>query len=237
MKGIVLAAGRGSRLGPATASVPKPLMEVGRRRCIDFALEALLGVVDEVVVVTGHMADQVEAHLAAHWADRPVSSVRNPDLEAGNLTSLRAARGAIGGEPFVVTNADHLFPADMYTAFFRPGAGVSIACERDRTILDDEMKVVAQGTDLEQISKTLPTFDGAYIGTTSVGGGASAAYWAAFDRVASSAPLASASVEMVLAELARDPATAPQVCWIEGLRWFEVDTEEDLALARAGLGA
>lgn len=237
MKGIVLAAGRGSRLGPATASVPKPLMQVGGRRCIDFALEALLAVADEVVVVTGHMAEQVEAHLAAHWADRPVSSVRNPDLEAGNLTSLRAARSAIDDAAFVVTNADHLFPADMYSAFFQPGAGVSIACERDRTILDDEMKVVAQGSDLQQISKTVPTFDGAYIGTTSVGSAASAAYWSAFDRVAATAPLASASVEMVLAELARDPVTAPQVCWIEGLRWFEVDTEEDLALARAGFDA
>jgi choline kinase len=237
MKGIVLAAGRGSRLGPATAATPKPLMQVGGRRCIDFALDALLAVVDEVVVVTGHMADQVEAHLAAHWSDKPVTSVRNLDLEAGNLTSLRAARGAIGDGAFVVTNADHLFPADMYTAFFRSGAGVSIACERNRAILDDEMKIVAQDSDLQQISKTLPVFDGAYIGTTSVGGAASAAYWAAFDRVAASMPLASASVEMVLAELARDPATAPQVCWIEGLRWFEVDTEEDLALARAGLDA
>ena len=44
-----------------------------------------------------------------------------------------------------------------------------------------------------------------------------------------------ASVEMVLDELAASPVRAPRVCWIEGLTWFEVDTQDDLASARQGL--
>lgn len=236
MRGVILAAGRGSRLGEATASLPKPLLAVGGRACIDFAVEALLGVVSEVVVVTGYQADQVEAHLAQHWGGRPIRTLRNPDLEAGNLTSLRAARGLLGDGPFVVTNADHLFPADMYTRHFRPGADVTIACERDRTILDDEMKVLAADERLTDIAKTLTRYDGAYIGTTAVGADRVARYWAAFDAVVAEADIRTASVEMVLARLARDAATAPRLQWIEGLRWYEVDTQEDLDLARAGLG-
>lgn len=237
MRGVILAAGRGSRLGEATASLPKPLLVVGGRACIDFAVEALLSVVSEVIVVTGYQADQVESHLRQRWGDSPIRTVRNLDLEAGNLTSLRAARASLGREPFVVTNADHLFPAAMYTRHFQPGADVTIACERDRTILDDEMKVLASGERLTDIAKTLTQYDGAYIGTTAVGADMTTRYWGAFDAVAAEADVRTASVEMVLARLARDAATAPRLQWIEGLRWYEVDTQEDLDLAREGLGA
>ena len=236
MKGIILAAGRGSRLGDAAGELPKPLMPVGPRVCIDFAIEALLAVVEEIVVVTGYMADSVEAHLAQRWAGQPVRAVRNPELEAGNLTSLRAARGDVAGSPFIVTNADHLFPPAMYTGFFKPGPGLRIACEKDREIIADEMKVVDRGGRLAEIAKTLESFDGAYIGTTSVGAGATGGYWRAFDEVLAREDTRIASVEMVLGRLAQHPVTAPEICWVQDLRWYEVDTPEDLAIARQGLG-
>ncbi len=235
MKGIILAAGRGSRLGDATGELPKPLMPVGSRVCIDFAIEALLAVVEEIVVVTGYMAESVEAHLAQRWAGQRLRAVRNPELEAGNLTSLSAARAAVAGSPFIVTNADHLFPPAMYTGFFEPGPGLRIACEKDREILSDEMKVVDRGGRLAAISKTLPSFDGAYIGTTAVGPDAVDDYWRAFDHVLTHEDKRTASVEMVLGRLAQDPVTAPEICWIQDLRWYEVDTPEDLAIARQGL--
>lgn len=238
MKGVILAAGRGSRLGDATDALPKPLMPVAGRTCIDFAIQALLAVASDVIVVTGYRAQRIEDHIAVHWAQAPVRTVRNPDLEAGNLTSLGAARAAIGEAPFVLTNADHLFPDDMYTRHFPPDPqGLRIACERERPVLPDEMKVIEDQERLVAISKALPRYDGAYIGTTAIGAARRAAYWAAFDRVHAHHDLATASVEMVLHELAQDPATAPQVCWISGLTWFEVDTPEDLALAREGLSA
>lgn len=235
MKGVILAAGRGSRLGETTAVLPKPLLEVGGQRCIDFAIAALGAVCDEIVVVIGYQGELIEAHLAQHHAHAPVRAVRNPTPEAGNLTSLLTARAAVADGGFIVTNADHLFPKDMYTRHFAPGAGVRIAAERNRTILDDEMKVVANGSNLVRIAKTLTEFEGAYIGTTAVSADAAQDYWQAFDRVMAREDLRSASVEMVLGELAQSPASAPQVCWIEGLTWFEVDTEEDLAIARRGL--
>jgi choline kinase len=236
MKGIILAAGRGSRLGSATAMIPKPMIEVGGQRCIDFALAALGPVCDEVIVVTGYQAEQIEAHVAQACAGRSVHTLRNPTPEAGNLTTLLAARAAIGDDGFIVTNADHLFPADMYQRHFPPGEAIRIAAERGRTILDDEMKVVERGGRLVRISKTLPEFDGAYIGTTAVSAAAAAAYWQAFDQVLGTADTRTASVEMVLGELARQAHTSPRLCWIEGLTWYEVDNAEDLAVARAGLG-
>lgn len=240
MKGVILAAGRGSRLGDATESLPKPLMAVAGRTCLDFAIEALLAVTDEVIVVTGYCAPLIEEHIAREWPEAPVRTVRNPQLEAGNLTSLGAARDMIGEAPFVLTNADHLFPSDMYTRHFTAqgtGKTVAVACERERPVLPDEMKVIEKDGVLQAISKTLPKYDGAYIGTTFVCDAARADYWAAFDRVRQSKDLATASVEMVLHELAQMEVTAPQVRWLSGLKWFEVDTPEDLAIARESLTA
>lgn len=232
---MILAAGRGSRLGEATRARPKPLMRVGDRTCIDFAIAALAAVVDEVLVVTGYEAAQVEDHLAANWSRAALRTVRNPALEAGNLTSLAAAREAIGEAPFIVTNADHLFPPSMYIDHFRPGPGLAIACERDRAILSDEMKVVERDGRLVEIAKTLTRYDGAYIGTTAVGTEALAPYWSAFDAVMAEADLRVASVEMVLGRAARDARIAVTPRWLTGLHWYEVDTPEDLALARDGL--
>jgi choline kinase len=235
MKGVVLAAGRGSRLGSATAAVPKPLVPVGGQRCIDYALNALARVCESILVVTGYEAEQVEAHVASVRLGIPVRTCCNRDLEAGNLTSLLAGRAAIGQAGFILTNADHLFPADMYSRHFQPGDGIRIATERSRPILDDEMKVAARDDRLVRISKTLEHYDGAYIGTTIVPSIHAHAYWRAFDRVHAREDLRTASVEMVLGELAASGNTVPELCWIEGLRWYEVDTQEDLGIARAGL--
>lgn len=238
MIGVILAAGRGSRLGDATESLPKPLMAVGGRTCLDFAIDALLCVVREVIVVTGYRAQLIEDHIAAEWPGAPVRTVRNTQLEAGNLTSLGAARKMIGEAAFFLTNADHLFPRDMYSRHFPVAEqGIAIACERERPVLPDEMKVIEKEGGLVAISKTLPRYDGAYIGTTCVTSSGTMAYWQAFDHVHATQDLASASVEMVLHELAQDQTTSPTVHWLSGLRWFEVDTPEDLAVARESLTA
>src|SRR5581483_10806569 len=64
VKGIVLAAGAGTRLRPLTELLPKALCPVGNRPLLDFALDRLRTVTDEVAVnVHAHRA-QMETFLA-----------------------------------------------------------------------------------------------------------------------------------------------------------------------------
>lgn len=234
MKAAVLAAGRGSRLHPLTQSTPKPLVTVGARTCLDIVLESLAVVVDSIVVVTGYLGDKISTHLDRNPPSVPVQLVVNPKPEQGNLTSLAAARALIEGDGFIVTNADHLFPADFYNHHFVAGEDIAIAAQNDRPILDDEMKVVVVADHLREISKTLTTHDGAYIGTTRVPAHHAPAYWAAFDRTAEAIDPEHACVENVLQTLAHSE-TPPRVTWVNNLQWFEVDTLEDLEKARKGL--
>ncbi len=234
MKAVLLAAGCGSRLHPLTQSTPKPLVTVGARTCLDIALESLAAVVDNIVVVTGYLGDKISTHLERYPPPVPVQVVVNPKPEQGNLTSLVAARALIEGDGFILTNADHLFPADFYSHHFVGGEDIAVAAQNDRPILDDEMKVVVVANHLREISKTLTTYDGAYIGATRVPAHHASAYWAAFDRTQEAIDPARACVENVLHALAHSESP-PRVTWVNNLQWFEVDTLEDLEKARKGL--
>jgi L-glutamine-phosphate cytidylyltransferase len=237
MKAVILAAGRGSRLGAFTQNTPKPLVKVAGRPCLDYALTALEPIAEEIIIVTGFLGEQIDAYVAQRKNAVQVRTCPNNLLEAGNLTSVAAARAAVGASAFVLTNADHLFPPHFYSQAFRPSSGVTIACERERSIADDEMKVQIDGDVLAAISKTLPHFAGAYIGTTYVPAAASAAYWQAFDVATAQYDVKTACAEHVLGVLAQTLATAPHIRWLSGINWFEVDDAADHARAESGLGA
>jgi len=99
ISGIVLAAGTGSRFGST-----KQLAEFDGSPLVLHAVTALReGGVDEIVVVTGHDADAVEAVLPAE-----VRAVRNPSFRDGQSTSLAAAIHALDerSEASVVLMAD-----------------------------------------------------------------------------------------------------------------------------------
>jgi molybdenum cofactor cytidylyltransferase len=101
--GVVLAAGTSSRLRGAR---PKQLLELDDRplvqHAVDVAAEAGL---DEVVVVTGHAADDVEAALRLPPNAR---AVRNPAFAEGMAGSLRVGLAAAGptSDAVVVLLAD-----------------------------------------------------------------------------------------------------------------------------------
>jgi molybdenum cofactor cytidylyltransferase len=99
ISGVVLAAGSASRFGTT-----KQLAELDGRPLLVHAIDALRdGGVDEILVVTGHDAEAVEAVLPSD-----VRVVRNGAYQQGQATSLAAALHAIDpdSEAAVVLLAD-----------------------------------------------------------------------------------------------------------------------------------
>jgi molybdenum cofactor cytidylyltransferase len=88
---VLLAAGAASRMGGR----PKALLELGGVPLILRQLVALSGAgVDELVVVLGHHADQIEAVIQKF----PVTLVRNPKPDDGQVSSLRIGLQALNGK-------------------------------------------------------------------------------------------------------------------------------------------
>jgi len=90
--GIVLAAGRGARMGS-----PKQLLELDGRPLLQHVIDAAAAApLEGVIVVLGHEAERVAAAL-----DLPagVVVVANPRHRDGQSTSLRAGLGHAPGAP------------------------------------------------------------------------------------------------------------------------------------------
>jgi N-acetyl-alpha-D-muramate 1-phosphate uridylyltransferase len=106
---IVLAAGLGKRMRPITATVPKPLIEVGGRALIDYSLERLAQAgIERAVVNVHYLADLVEAHVARCRTPRiAISDERERLLETGG--ALRKALPLLGEGPFLTFNSDSLW--------------------------------------------------------------------------------------------------------------------------------
>ncbi|WP_049927677.1 sugar phosphate nucleotidyltransferase [Halopiger goleimassiliensis] len=111
MDAIVFAAGRGTRLRPATDETPKPLLEVGGepllRRCLDAVVDAG---VDHVVVVVGYRADEIVDAIGDSVRGASVTYASQRDREGLAHAVRRAAEDAYdvsipsgGADPFAVT--------------------------------------------------------------------------------------------------------------------------------------
>ncbi len=88
---VLLAAGAGSRIGHR----PKSLLELGGVPLVRRQLIALSGAgVDEVVVVLGHYADQIEPVVQTF----PVTLARNLQPDDGQVSSQRVGLAALAGK-------------------------------------------------------------------------------------------------------------------------------------------
>lgn len=71
MKGMILAAGYGTRFRPATFAVPKPMVPLGNRPLIAWLVESLISAgVSEIVVNLHHLPEQIESFLRGHYGQR-----------------------------------------------------------------------------------------------------------------------------------------------------------------------
>jgi NDP-sugar pyrophosphorylase family protein len=121
MRGMLVAAGFGTRLSPLTDELPKPAVPVGNRPVAAYALEALARAgIRDVVVNTHHLAAELERELSP-WCPSGVDLryVHEPVIlgTGGGVRNAWAARGGpIDGEDFVVMNAKLVFTPDLARA-------------------------------------------------------------------------------------------------------------------------
>lgn len=112
MKVVIPLAGKGTRLRPQTHTVPKPLLQVAGKAVLDYVIEDVLQRLDveQLVFITGHLKEQVEAHVKARYTVPAVfieQAVQN-----GTAGAVKLAEPYIDG-PLLVVFVDTLFDADL----------------------------------------------------------------------------------------------------------------------------
>ena len=105
---LIFAAGRGERMRPLTDATPKPLLEAGGKRLIEWHLESLSRAgVREVVINTSHLAGRFPAALGdgTRWNLRIHYSYEGAEaLETGG--GMLRALPLLGQLPFIAVNGD-----------------------------------------------------------------------------------------------------------------------------------
>ena len=114
MKALILAAGRGERMRPLSDHTPKPLLEVGGKKLIEWHLEALARAgVREVVVNTAWLEEQFPAALGdgSRYGVHITYSFEGRDHGGALETAGGIAKALPGlGDAFWVVSGDVFIP-------------------------------------------------------------------------------------------------------------------------------
>ncbi|MDQ3696536.1 MAG: sugar phosphate nucleotidyltransferase [Gemmatimonadota bacterium] len=111
MKVIIPLAGKGTRLRPHTHVTPKPMLTVAGKPVMAYILEDLekLGTVEQIVYVTGHLKEKVEAY--ARSFSFPSVFVEQ-EVQNGTASAVELARPYVD-QPVLIIFVDTIFDADL----------------------------------------------------------------------------------------------------------------------------
>lgn len=112
MKVIIPLAGKGTRLRPHTHVVPKPMLKVAGRPVMSYVMDDVqrLGNIEQVVYITGHLKEKVEAYAKTAY---PIPSVFvEQAVQDGTAGAVALAKPYIDA-PVLIIFVDTIFDADL----------------------------------------------------------------------------------------------------------------------------
>jgi len=121
MQALILAAGRGNRLRPITDGIPKTLVEVNGIPFIINDLEALAkhDEIKEVIVVVGYKSTLIKEKIGTEYKGMKIKYVENSDwANTNNIYSLWLAKNLIK-EDFILMEGDIFFEHDILDYVFK----------------------------------------------------------------------------------------------------------------------
>jgi len=222
MKAVILAAGRGTRLG----GVVKPLLKVAGREILSRTILLLLPYVDEFVIVAH--SDKIAEYMEKNWKGRVrYTIVHNPAPERGNGYSFFLACKYLKeilsqSEKFILVMGDHVYSKEFIEKAVK-GEGLICDCNPKYINVDEATKVKCCNGRVENIGKNLKSFDCIDTG-----------FFVLTPEIFSVAEEAVGEKEVViLSEIVRRAKL--KVSHVSGQFWVDIDTKEELRKAKKHL--
>jgi len=156
-KAVILVAGLGTRLLPATKSQPKEMLPIGRKPVVQYVVEEMVQAgITQVLFVTGRKKASIEEHfdadpeleqrlstsgdvellqeLPAFDSDVHIFYTRQ-SVPKGQADAIRLSQEFVGGEPFIVAFGDTIIKGGnllkrMIESHGRSGAACTFAVEQ-----------------------------------------------------------------------------------------------------------
>jgi len=108
IKGLILAAGRGSRMDKLTSKYPKCFTELGGKRLIDWQLESFKKLsINEIAIVTGYLKEQFDQYNLIKF--------NNENWEKTNMVSSLVKASSFIDSDTIVSYSDIVFHKNAVT--------------------------------------------------------------------------------------------------------------------------
>jgi dTDP-glucose pyrophosphorylase len=109
MKALILAAGRGKRLGDAVVEHNKCMLEIKGKPLIEYSLDcaANLGIISEIIIVVGYKAEEIINKYGNRYKDKTIKYVIQENRQ-GLVHAIECAKEALEKEEFMLLLADEL---------------------------------------------------------------------------------------------------------------------------------
>jgi MurNAc alpha-1-phosphate uridylyltransferase len=107
MRAMILAAGRGLRMGSLTKNTPKSLLKVGKKHLIEYSIESLVNIgITEIVINISFQREMIKQTLGngERYGAKLFFSEEETPLETGG--GIYQALPLLGNEPFIVLSSD-----------------------------------------------------------------------------------------------------------------------------------
>lgn len=226
---VLLAAGRGTRLGQLGTQLPKCLLPIAGQLLIDRQLDALAHAgISDVTVVAGFMADAVQHHVGKRC--RVV--VNEAYDTTGSIASLLKAAPNVKGRGFLMQNGDTLYSTELLVRLINAPAENACLVDAERKYRADEFHIeLAHGRVHRYSTAISPERSvGESAQLLRVGEADSNAFLNAVETfVMSHGP--HGFPNLVYDALIEGGGLWP--VFIAGLPWWEIDSAEDLARCEA----
>ncbi len=108
MQAVILAAGKGTRMGALTKDTPKSMLKVAGKTLLEYKLEILPKGIDSVIIVVGYLKDVIQRHFGSTYNGIPIAYVEQENPVGGSMDALLKARSFLK-DRFLVMNADNIY--------------------------------------------------------------------------------------------------------------------------------
>ena len=161
MRGIILAAGMGTRLLPLTKDKPKILLPLrGKKTLLEFQLEFMekSDVFDEIIYIMGYKSEKIEEKIRkiSKNFSFDISTIFNPFYKvSNNLASLWIAKNLMDSN-FMVTNGDNIIKSIVFNKLSKQKKAIYLTVVKKKKYDDDDMKVIFKREKIISVSKKIP---------------------------------------------------------------------------------
>ncbi|MDI6799334.1 MAG: phosphocholine cytidylyltransferase family protein [Actinomycetota bacterium] len=236
LKAVILAAGVGSRIRPLTDDRPKSLIEINGRAILERMLGGIIGAgIDEVVVVTGYLKDNIEKLVHDKPYDIEIEIIENARYaETNTAYSLMLAKSHLAGSSFLKFDADVIFEERVLARLLEAGGANILLVDGDIHLGQEEVKVEADQTGkVTRVGKEVDPKKaiGESIGIERIDASTSRNLFHELETMMEDPSNLNAYYEAAYERLI-EAGEVFLALDITGLRWVEIDTIEDFNLAK-----